>query len=191
MAIGNVVAVDNLSEEELIQKIAELPTMDMNSVENYGRYKEFVDNMNNLIYILNRNEMFDITPFEATRGGWEKASKLITEYGPLIDNYNEVINASKNHISLNNEESKKTFYIASGKFAFEAGLIVFTVYYSAAYTSVGIVYRSVGLNKLALKHPMIIKIVLSQAHWFVRTVLVESSSQIAQEILEIVSEYYN
>lgn len=192
--IGDVPAIDSVKDftgETLPLKVAELPLMELSSIDNFQRYKSFVDRSNNLINILNeQGDLFDITLFNPTQEGWNKASRFITEYGPLIDNYNDVVSSAKNFEENKSKETLKKFYFASGAFAFEASLIVGAVYYTAAYQGVGIVYRSVGLNRLALKCGSCIRVILSNAHWFVRGVLVEGTSQLAQVIIEKVTEMY-
>lgn len=166
-------------------KISLLSKINLTTIDTYEKYKIFADNMNNLIIILNeQNDLFNIPPIPSTQEAWSKVSKTITEYGPLINNYNEVISSAKDYGSLNNEQNLRSFYTASGKFAFETAIIIGTVFYTASFQAVGIVYRAVGLNKLALSCGSCVSVILSQAHWTIRTVLVEGSSQFAQKILD-------
>lgn len=185
---GNVVINDNLKQftnETLPLKVAKLEPINLNSVETFDTYKSFVDDINNLIKILNeQNDLFHIEPFNPSRMGWEKASRLITEYSPLINNYNEVVLSAKAFKENPSEDSKRQFYLASGKFAFETSLIAGAVFYTASYETVGIAYRAIGLNKFAFKCPSCVSIILSQAHWTIRTVLVEGASQGAEISLE-------
>jgi len=184
---GNTVA--EFANETLPLQVAKLQPMKLESVDNFDKYKSFVDHMNNLIKILNeQSDMFDIEPFNPTFEGWEKASKLITEYSPLINNYNEVVSTAKTFESAHTEDSRKKFYFASGKFAFETAIIVGAVFYTASYEAVGIAYRSVGLNTFALKCGSCVSVILSQAHWTIRTVLVEGSSQAAQFVIDTVEQ---
>ena len=68
----------------------------MNTIENFEQFKSFADRMNALIKILNeQTNLFQIPYIEATQENWEKASKFISEYGPLVNNYNEVISSAK------------------------------------------------------------------------------------------------
>ena len=188
--IDNSFAVDNAAEfanEILPLKAAKLKPLNLDSVETFEAYKSFVDHTNSLIGILNKqSDTFNIEPFSPTLEGWRKASTFITEYGPLINNYNEVVNAAKAFESSPNEENKKDFYLASGKFAFETGLIVGAVFYAGSYQAVGIAYRSLGFNKLALKCGSCVSAILSQAHWTIRTALVEGASETAQFVIETV-----
>jgi thiol-disulfide isomerase/thioredoxin len=178
------------SNTTLPLSIAKLPELDIKKVENFESYKQFTDRTNELIEILNeKTDLFHIPKLDATREGWEKASKLITEYSPLIDNYNQVVSSAKTYKNNSSDENLKDFYIASGVFGLETGVIVWAVFYSAAYNSVGIAYRAVGLNRFAFECPSCVKIILSNAHWAVRTALVEASSQAAQEIGEMGKRY--
>ena len=147
--------------------------------------------MNTLIEILNRQTEYDVPLFPITRDVWSKVSTTITKYGPLVNNYNEVVLSAKKYDSSRDQENKKDFYIVTARFGFEASLIIWAVFYSAAYNSVGIVYRSIGLNKLAFKHPIIVKTILSNWHWILRNTLVETASQVATNVFNGTLDWYN
>lgn len=191
---GYATGVDTVvkfSNETLPLSISNLPLMDITSVDSFQKYEKFATYMNNLIEILNeQSDIFNIPFLVTTREGWKKASRFIVEYGPLIDNYNEVVTSAKNQKENPSEENAKTFYIAAGKFGFETALIVGAVFYTVAFQGVGIVYRAVNLNTLAFKCGTCVKIILSNAHWTIRTALVEGSSQLAQTITDLVDDLY-
>src|SRR3989344_2439572 len=110
--------------QNIPNKIALLSEINLTTVDTLEKYKAFADNINNLIVILNeQNDLFNIPQIPATQDAWNKASKTITEYGPLINNYNEVINSAKTYDISRNDENLKLFYSASGKFAFETAII--------------------------------------------------------------------
>lgn len=172
-------------QKDIPSKVALLSELNLDDVDTYEKYKTFADNINNLISILNeQTDLFNIPIIPTTQEAWEKVSKSITKYGPLVNNYNEVVISAKNYGVTNNEEDLQKFYNASGKFAFETALIVGAVFYTASFQAVGIVYRAVGLNRLALYCGTCVGVILSQAHWTIRTALVEGSSQFAQFILD-------
>ena len=172
-------------------EVAKLPEIDINNDNTFENYKELADNLNTLIEILNRQTEYNIPLFPTTREVWSKVSTTITKYGPLVNNYNEVIRSAKEYDSSRTQETKKEFYIATGRFGFEASLIIWAVLYSAAYESVGIVYRSIGLNKLAFEHPIIVKTILSNWHWILRNTLVETASQTATNVFNGTLDWYN
>ncbi len=160
-------------------QISQLPYLELNTIERYEQYKELVDKLNDLIELLNKeSDTFNLEKLDSSSDAWEKALRTITEYGPLINNYNEVVKSAKEYQNNQNDDLLKKFYLVSGKFAFELSIIIWAVFYGAAYESVGIVYRSIGLNRFAFKCPTCIKIILSEAHWNIRTMLVEKSSEV-------------
>ncbi len=122
-AIENI----NLEEIQLIEKISMLPALDEGSVLTAENYHEFADKINMMIELLNREGGFDFSELKGTQEEYEKISKFINEYGPLIKNYNEVIYAAKRYNKENSHTAKK-FYKASGKFGLELGLIVGAAY---------------------------------------------------------------
>lgn len=171
--------------------VARLELINISSVKNFESYVKVVDNFNALAKILNeQKDVFNIPEFNPTFEGWEKASRFITEYGPLIDNYNGVVSAAKKYKDLLNDDRLHDFYIQAAKFGFEAALIIGAVFYTAAFEATGILYRAVGLNKFAFKCGSCVSVILGNTHWFIRTTLVEGASQTAQYLLEKVEEYY-
>ena len=176
-------AVNEFTNETLPNTIAELPIIELSTIDNFDKYKQFAENMNNMIRILNENsEIFNIPYFEKSQESFEKLAKYTTEYGPLVGSYNNLIYISRAFTFNKNEQNLKNFYAASGKFAFETTTIIVGTFYVASYKTVGYVYKISGLNRLALKCGECVSIILSDAHWAIRTFLVTESSKISQII---------
>lgn len=184
--------VDLLDGTELAAgEIAKLSPLDMNSVDSFERYKDFADKFNTMAKILNEKmKIFDIPALEPTQEGYEKASKAIVKYTPLIDNYNGVVLSAKS-FNRDDKSSVDKFYTESGQFALETTLIVGSVFWSTTYMGVGTVYRASGLNVLAFKCGACISAVLSDAYWTVNIALVEGSSQAAKQIIEGIGKIHN
>jgi flagellar basal body-associated protein FliL len=171
---------------QIPKKISKLPSIELENVQTYEHYKHFADNTNNLIYILNeQQEWFEIPTLGTTVENWNKISKVLTEYGPLIGNYNDVIFSAKKFEESGSNESLEEFYISSSHFAFESLMIWGTVFYKTSYKTVGVIYRASGLNRLALSCPSCVRIALSSSHWAIRNSLVETSSLVANKIIEL------
>jgi hypothetical protein len=176
---------NNPYKTEIPTAVSKLPLMNLTTVDSFENYKSFADNLNDLISILNQQtDLFKIPLLSTTQESWETISKKITKYGPLINNYNEVVTKAKIWSSNPNDNGIKDFYIASGKFAFETALIICTVFYTTTFKAVGIMYHAVKLDRLAPICGTCVSVILSDVHWFIRTVLVEGASQTAQNILK-------
>ncbi len=174
----------NISTKELAVKIADLPVLELETVDSYEKFKDMADNINHLITLLNNEGGYEIPGFEVTDVEYQKISRVLTEYGPLIGNYNEVVNVAKDYDDT--EEKEKALYISIGKFGLETALIVTTAFAMPIFQGVGIAYRAIGLNRFAFSCPTCIEIILGNAHWFVRTFMVEKSSETAEKILNII-----
>jgi hypothetical protein len=172
---GNLVL--NYNDEEMIKKISELPQIDENTVLTKENYQEVFSKINFLIDILNKEGGFDFRKLDLSLESFNKLNTAVTRYTPLINNYNEVINNAMEY--RNNKIPKNEFYKASGKFGFELTLIITTVFYGAVFQGVGILYRAIGLNRLAFTCPSCISYILSSAYWSATTYLVEDSSKVA------------
>src|SRR3989344_7004811 len=78
----NTNAVNEFTNETLPDKIAELPFIGLSTINNFDRYKQFAENMNNMIRILNgKNELFNLPYFDKSQESFEKIVRYTTEYG--------------------------------------------------------------------------------------------------------------
>jgi hypothetical protein len=177
--------VDNLLKEDIkiIQGVSALPTFEQETIDTYQAYQNFADVVNALFKFLNREGGYNFQILKGTQEEYEKISKFVTEYGPLVNNYNSIVYASKNY-NHNDPESLKEYYKALGTFGLEFAIIYTTVWYSPTYKAVGMVYRWSGLNRLAFKCPTLISFILSQAHWGLRGILVDKSSGAANFFID-------
>ena len=173
----------------LPNKISELPQLNLTDVKNYENYKEFADKTNDLISVLNEQGKFNIPMLKNTQEAWGEVSKKITKYGPLINNYENLTESAKIFEDNQCKENYQNFYLSLGKFSLETSVIGMTLFYSVTFKTVGTLYRASGLNIIALKCPSCISIILSDAYWTIKTVLVEESSKIADGIINKIKEY--
>ncbi len=175
--------VENYKNDPLPIEISKLPEMNLEDVKTYEQYKDFTDKINALILILNKQEGFDIPLLETTQEAWSEISKKINKYGPLINDYRELIRSAKKFKNNKTEENYKKFYLNLGKFSLEITLISVTLFHEATFQTVGYVYRASGFNIWAFKCPSCVSAVLSSVYWSIKTVLVEESSKIVEKLL--------
>lgn len=164
-------------------KVSGLSLINLDNVNNAESYKEFADNTNNLIRIL--NEQSDWFNIPEIGDDYSKVSQFITEYSPLIKNYNEVVYTARGFEANKTDKNLQDFYIASSRFGFETITIMGGVFYAPSFDTVGSIYRASGLQTLAFKCSTCVSIALQEVHWTIRTALVETSSLTAKAILEI------
>jgi len=175
---------ENSLNRKLPLEITKLPALDLETISSYEEYKEFATRINNLVVILDKQENFNIPKLKLEHSDHNRILKFITEYGPLIKNYNEVIFSANNFSLYKTDSNLISFYTSSSRFAFELIIINAAVFYTPSYQTVGAIYRSSGLTQLAFKCPSCVKIALSTSHWTIRNSLVELSSIFAKEISE-------
>ena len=166
----------------------ELNPIDFETVDSYAKFKDMADNINNLITLLNEEADYEIQGFDGTAENYQKISRVLTEYSPLINNYNEVVHNATQYYTYGTPENEKYFYIAVGKFGLEMTLITTLAFGSVTYEGVGILYRVSGLNRIAFSCPTCVKIILSDVHWSARTYMVEESSETADKLLNLIGE---
>lgn len=184
---GNVVL--DYDDEGMIKKISELPPIDNSTILTKENYQEIFSKFNFLIDLLNKEGKFDFQKIEPSLESFEKLDKEVTRYTPLLNNYNEVIYSAKYYES--NKVSKNDFYKTSLRFGFELTLVITAVFYGAVYGGVGILYRGLGINRLAFTCPSCISYALSTAYWSATTYLVENSSKVANWLYEKLNIFLN
>ncbi|MBS3090163.1 hypothetical protein J4433_00145 [Candidatus Pacearchaeota archaeon] len=181
---GYSIIGENKENDVFVDKISTLKPLNLSSVESYEDYKNFADNINNFISIVNEQTRTNIPKLKTAQEDWSKASKAITKYSPLINNYNSVILSAKDHKRQHINESYQKFYQEMGKFSLEATFISATLFHQVTFGLVGGVFNSLGIGSLALKCPTCASTIMSGAYWTIKTVLVESASQSADWIFE-------
>ncbi|MBU4124072.1 MAG: hypothetical protein KKI14_01240, partial [Nanoarchaeota archaeon] len=170
---GNPIIKYNHTNDPIPYEVSGLSLLNLNSVENFESYKQFADNLNGLISILNDKTKTKIPELKKTKDAWDKASKTINKYAPLINNYNDVIYSSKNFSLSPTKDKYNQFYQDVGIFSLEITFISATLFHTATFNSVGTFYRASGLNTFAFKCPSCISAMLSTSYWIIKTVLVE------------------
>lgn len=170
-----------------VNQLGSLPLIDLTKLETAQQYKEFADHVNDAIRILNADGKlgYQIPMLEGTVEEYQKLSRVVTEYGPLIRPYNNLVTASR-EFDIHNETSVNVFYVKGGVFSIEVAIIATTFYAKPVYEVVGTIYRASGLQTIAFKCGPCVSVILENAHWFVRTALVTESAQIAETILNAV-----
>jgi len=173
-------AIENMviNEDKLIEEISKLEPIDDETIDGVDSYHNLADKLNLLIHILNREIGLDLDNLQGTQGEYEELSKIITKYTPLVGNYNKIVTSAKEYKS-GKTSSKDEFYKAIAEFSLEFVIIQGAVFYKPAYRMTGIIYRNVGLNRLAFKCPSIVSHLLSSIHWYLRNLMVNESSEIA------------
>lgn len=140
--------------------------------------------MNDAIYVLREQTHFDEIPtLGKSQDDFSKFLTVIEEWSPLLNNYNELVLSARN-FDEKNETSIKNFYTKSATFAFEATIIYVAAFYGPSYNIVGTIYRSSGIQTVAFTCGPCVSIVLSNAHWFVRSALVETSSKVFEILID-------
>jgi hypothetical protein len=173
----------DLNEVNLVKNIATLPQIKDSSINTFEGYHNLCDSFNAIFTFLNREGGYDFQYLKGTQEEYSKLSKVITEYTPLLNNYNCVVKASKEY-NENNPESVEEYHKALALFGLEMMIIYATVWYTPSFKIVGMVYRWSGLNRFAFKYPTLISFILSKTHWAIRGTLVEGSTGIADYILD-------
>jgi hypothetical protein len=168
--------------------IAKLPTLDNNSVSQFESYKAFADNVNDIIKILKDKTKFDSIPMlGVTQDDYTKFSNVVTEWAPLVGNYNKLIYSARN-FNESNQSSVQEFYTSVAVFGFETSIIYTAAFYGPSYDSVGMIYRESGLQSLAFDCGPCVSVVLSDAHWFIRGALVEGSAKAFEAVVDCMQE---
>ncbi len=168
-------------------EMAKLPVLDLNNVNTIEQYHNFVDKVNAVIAILNNDKLGTTIPtLGYTQDEYEKISKIVTKYVPLINEYNDMISAAKNTTS-SNHSSIINFYEKTMIFSIVLTLVISAAYAPISFELVGIAYRSSGLTTMAFKCPVCVSMVLSEAHWTIRGMLVSTTATVLDRVMTYAS----
>lgn len=178
-----------ISKETLPLKVANLSIIKSSDFSNVEDFQSFANDINTLIDLLNEQMDISIDHIEPTQQRWDSISRIITEYTPIVDNYNEVILTAKSYETYRTEYDLKDFYLASTKFSIELSLILGATYYSAAYKLTRYVYTNSGMTQFAFKCPTCVRTVLKDLHWTIRNYFVGASSKVAEDALEVLKKF--
>lgn len=190
--IGSNISDSNLDYDSLMLSTASymgtLPVLNLEGVNSFEQYHDFVDKVNDAIKILNSEKLgMQIPLLQYAPDEYDKISKIITKFLPLIQEYNDMISAAKNVHALN-QDSINNFYIKTGIFSVMLLLVVTAAYAAPSYWIVGTLYRSSGLTTMAFKCPSCVSVVLSEAHWAVRSYSVEATANVLDYTLTTISK---
>ncbi len=174
---GHSVLGETYLNDKVPYKLAELFVLNLEDVDNYEKYKTFADNVNSAIRITNEQLEIQIPALETSQEAWNKSSKFITKYGPLIKTYNSVVLSSKSFVESPSNEKYQKVYKELGVFSLEFTFISATIFHTAVFNAVGAFYTSSGMTTFALKCPSCVSEILSAAYWSIKAALVESASK--------------
>jgi len=173
---------DNSFNKKIPMNVAELKEFTESDLNSYETYKKFAQEFNDLGTIINNQNIVQIPKLDVSELAHKKILKFIVEFGPLVDNYNQVISASKVYNKTRLKKDLELFYSEAGNFALELALINGAVFYSSSFKTVGTVYRASGLQVIAPKCKGCVSVILSTSHWTIRNGLVELMSQFSRVI---------
>lgn len=185
---GLVIDEEDEFDSVIISKIADLPISTDLNFDDYTEYVSFAKKTNDLIEILNEAGL-DLKQFDLSNDGYIKLKGFIsdidsglTKWGPLVGNYNELVESAKLYDSKKTRKNKESFYKATIRFGVESAIIGGAVFYKATYKTVGSLYRASGLSRYAAKNPKLVSSILSMSHWEIRNGLVIASAEILRRV---------
>jgi len=181
---GHSILGENVENDVLVKNVASLNSLNLTTVEKYDDYKQLTDNLNDFILIVNEQTKTRIPLLKNTQEDWSRASKLISKYSPLINNYNSMVLTAQDCKRDKTNESYQKFYGEIGKFSIELTFISAALFHEVTFNLVGGVFNSLGIGSLALKCPSCASTIMSGAYWTIKTTLVESVSQGSDYIFE-------
>jgi hypothetical protein len=169
-------------EPRIIEAISNLEPIDSNIIDYFKGYHATADGANAIINILDNEGNIEIG-FDGTRDEYEKVSKIVTKWTPIIGNYNDLVYSARAY-DKNNPDTIKEYYKSLGLFCFEISIIYTHIWWKPSYAIIGKLYRCSGLNSLAFKCPSVISYILSTAHWGLRNYLTDKTTDSATLLID-------
>jgi len=149
-------------------ELKDFEPIDPTELENYDSFKKHMHKVNRVSDLINEHTDKDFGHIGTTRTSYDKFIATKTKYIPLINSYNELINASKD-LDPEDMESVRHFYICLFLVGVDIALIQTGAMYKGAFASVGALNGHLGLNFVV---PYIgysgYGLLLSSIHWTLR-----------------------
>jgi len=169
-------------DPRIIEAISNLEPIDSDTIDYFYGYHATADGANAVINILDNEGNMEIG-FDGSRDEYEKVSKIVTKWTPIIGNYNNLVYSAKAY-DKNNPDTIKEYYKSLGLFCFEISIIYTHIWWKPSYAIIGKLYRGSGLNNLAFKCPSVISYILSTAHWGLRNYLTDKTTDSAALLID-------
>ena len=157
-----------------------LKGIDLHNIQSFEDYKGMVEKLNVAVKILNEKAGTEIKYFSKEPEAYDKYLIEVERWTPLVDNYNALINVSRNFDSSNVESTNMVIKKSIG-FTVESVLIVGGVFYKVTYMAIGTFANYFGLTKLASICSTCVSAVMSTGHWVVRNGAIDKTSQLAEK----------
>jgi len=184
--LSNQILVENNLEDYLVlaaaKSISALKPLDSSNIESFEQYQNFADTTNVAVSILNEKLLLQIPTLQVTSTEYDKATKMIARYAPVVDSYNKMIH-SANNVDPLNEDSVNCFLSRSAIFSLELAVVYTAFYAGPTYNAVNVIHRSWGFQQLAVKCASCVEAALSYVHWNMRTAFVQGTSLAATTAL--------
>lgn len=166
---------------ETIQS-SNLQEIDMTKVTKYEEYTKMIDNINLIIKIINDKADTELKYLSKDIEAYEKFTKTITKYTPLIDNYNGLIQASKD-FNPNKEELANKVIAKATSFTVEAALISLGALHKAVFNVVGDFSRTFGLTTFSRTCPSCVSAVMSTSYWGIKNAIVNEGGELTEKAI--------
>ena len=188
---GIIEYIDNIviDDENFILAMSKLEPIDSTTITSFDQFKNVADHVNLAAEVMNREGGLNIDKLDKTTDEYSKISKTVTEYTPLVGNYNKVVRAAKNYVD--GKGTKLEFYTALTELSIEIIIIQGGVFYKPAFKLTGTIFRNTGLSRLAFKYPSLVSHMMSTVHWYLRNYMVDQTSEFAGGLIEEVNDLNN
>jgi|GEM_PF-1718217 len=155
---------------------ANLPKISSDQVQSYEGYKEMLDNLNLGIKIVNNHFDKEFDPLSTERSAYEEFTKKIDKYSPLINNYNDLIEASRNYDGT--EASADKVLTSTASMGVELFLIHDGNLHKAVFSNVGEFSARIGLLKLSKICGPCVGAAMETIYWSSKNYIVDKSGKI-------------
>ena len=86
-----------IDEDKLIKEIAKLEPIGDKTITSADTYHDLADDTSLLFDILNNEVGLDLEELQGTQEEYDKFSRILTEYTPLLGNYNKIVRSAKKY----------------------------------------------------------------------------------------------
>ena len=159
-----------------------LQKINLSKVQSHEDFKDMIDRVNLLISVYNDKAGTDMKLLSKEIDAYNNFQREVSRYTPLVDNFNNLIDASYN-LNYTSEESVDNLLKKSISFTVESVLVAGGIFHKAVFTIIGKFSSAFGLTSFSRVCPTCVSTVMSSGYWATKNYLVNTAGNLSENII--------
>jgi CRISPR/Cas system CSM-associated protein Csm2 small subunit len=160
-----------------------LQRIDIEKVQSYEDFQEMIDKINFMIGIYNDKAETDLKFLSKEQEAYHRFCIEVNRYAPLVNNYNEFIEACQN-LDCNDKQSVDFVLKKAISFTVESTLIFGGVFHKTVFSLIGKFSKAFGLTGFARVCPTCVSTVMSSGYWSTKNYIINKAGELSENIVQ-------